>query len=226
MEVFPGVHWLEAGYANVYLCPAENGLALVDTGRPGKAQQILDFIRHIGRDPAALNFILITHADWDHAGSAAAVQEATGATVYCSEATAAFLKEGKSPKHLMQPLQFLADRFFNYRPVPATAIRDLQAEASLPVLGELFIKPTPGHTPDHHSFYSPSSGVLFAGDALRTRGSKPRLPGNFLNHDTAAARASARQLLALAPALFACGHGPPIAEHTMEDVMKLLHSLK
>jgi glyoxylase-like metal-dependent hydrolase (beta-lactamase superfamily II) len=90
MEVISQVHWLKAGYANVYLCVEEGGVALIDSGPPKQADVILDYLTGLGREPSELRTILITHADWDHAGSVAALQARTGATIVVAPPAAAY----------------------------------------------------------------------------------------------------------------------------------------
>jgi len=227
MEIFPNLHWLEAGYANVYLYVEETGVTLVDTGSPGKEEIILTYMRQtLGREPDALRRIVITHADWDHAGSAQALQVATGATVYAGEETAGYLRRGNTPPHLPRPVQFFIDRLAHFHPLPAEALKVLEEGETLPVCGGLQVLFTPGHTMDHHAFYSATTGILFAGDALGTRSGKIGLSPNFITADAGAARRSARRLLALTPAVFACGHGEPLQEHTLGDLMTTLQELK
>ena len=226
MELFPNLHWIQAGYANCYLCIEEEGLTLVDSGQPGRAERILDHVRQIGRQPSDLNHILITHADWDHAGSVAAIQQETGATVYAGPETAALLLEGKPPDHLPFPLRFLMKRFARYDPLPPDSVETVEDGDELPMLEEITVLATPGHTPDHHAFFSSKVGVLFAGDALSTRGGRLKLPPRLGLADVRQARRSARRLLKLTPALFACGHGEPLRDHTLRDMMELLQELK
>ena len=225
MEILPGVHWLKAGYANVYLCVEDDGLTLVDSGVPRKARHILDYVEQLGRAPSDVKQILITHADWDHAGSAADLQARTGATVVASPATIAYLQRGRAPRHMPQPLAFMVDLLGRYRPVPAAALSPVLTGATLPILDELHVLATPGHTPDHHAFYSATHGVLFAGDALGTRSGQLGLPAALITADADAARRSAQRLLQLAPATFACGHGDPLQTHTSDALMRLQKEL-
>jgi glyoxylase-like metal-dependent hydrolase (beta-lactamase superfamily II) len=210
MEILPGIHWLQAGYANVYLCVEDAGLTLVDSGTPKQAGKILNYVGGLGRAPEELRQICITHADFDHAGSVAELQRLTGATVYASSATAEYLRRGRAPQHLPRILRPITNFLNRYAAVAPQALVEVPAGTALPVLGELHLLATPGHTPEHHSFYSPSRGVLFAGDALGTRGGKLGLSPPFITADVEAARRSARWLLRLAPVLFACGHGEPL----------------
>lgn len=227
MEIFSNLHWLEAGYANVYLYVEETGLTLVDTGIPGREEKILAYIREtLSLKPEALRRILITHADWDHAGSAQALHEATGATIFAGEETAEYLQRGKSPPHMPRPVQFFVDRFVGFTPLPEASLTVVADGDTLPFCGGLGVFFTPGHTPDHHAFYSAETGIIFAGDSLGTRSGKLGLSAEFITADTVAARQSARRLLALSPAVFACGHGEPLKGHTLRDLMTVLQNLK
>lgn len=227
MEVYPGLHWLQAGYANVYLCVSEHELILVDSGSPGREEEILAYVRNtLKREAGALSHILLTHADWDHAGSVAALQQATGATVIAGERTADWLRRGKGPPHMPRPVQFFLDRLVGFEPVPGEALTVVEEGETLPLCGGIEVLFTPGHTMDHHAYYSPATGILFAGDGLSTRSGKLGLSPNFITADEETAHRSARRLLALTPAIFACGHGQPLRGHTLRDLMTLLHELK
>lgn len=226
MEVYPSVHWVEAGYSNVFLFAPGDELILIDSGPPRQANKILKYVEAMGRRPVDLTSILITHADWDHAGSAAEIQRRTGATVYAGKETAEWLQKGKSPEHLPQPIAFLMNHFVRFQKVPGEAIEPVGPQEVLPLPGELRALSTPGHTPDHFSFFSVTGGVLFTGDALGTRGGSLGLASPFITADVDAARESARRLLQLAPALFACGHGEPLQSHSNRDIMVLLQELK
>ncbi len=223
MELFPGLHWIPLRASNVYLCVEERWLTLVDAGIPREADRILAYIEQIGRHPHHLTRILITHADIDHAGSAAQLAKRTGAQVLAGAETAHYLARGRSPEHLPRLIHRLTAPFLGFDPVPD--VRQVAEDESLPCLDGLIAIPTPGHTPDHHAFYSPSTGVLFAGDALQTRDERLSLMPAFITGDPDAARRSARRLLDLTPALFACGHGPPLREHNAGDLMRLAQAL-
>ena len=225
MEVVPQVHWLKAGYANVYLCVEEAGLTLVDSGPPKRADAILEYVTGLGREASEIRTILITHADWDHAGSMAALQARTGATIVAAPPTAEYLRRGRAPKHMPWPLSFVVDLIGRYEPAPEVALTTAPAGTVLPVLGELHVLATPGHTSDHHSFYSPDRGVLFAGDALGTRSGKVSIAPDFITANRTAARRSARWLLRLSPELFACGHGPPLAASSASELDRLQEEL-
>jgi glyoxylase-like metal-dependent hydrolase (beta-lactamase superfamily II) len=219
MEIAAHVHWIKTSSSNVYLCVDPDGLTLVDTGMPKQTEAILSYVRQIGRQPADIRRILITHADIDHAGSVAALQEVTGATVYASAETAALLREGKSPQHLPWFAQFIVNRFMRYRPVTAQLISEGE---TLDVLGGLQTVASPGHTLDHHAFFSPSTGVLFTGDAFNTNNNRLQLTPKPITADLPTARRTAHRLLDLKPTFFACGHGTPLKQPDTGPLMQEL----
>lgn len=225
MEFYPGIHVYPTRVVNCYICVEAGGLTLVDASTPNQMDGIFSAIERIGRQPQELRHILVTHADWDHAGSLADIQEATGAAVFAGEETTEWLTKGKSPPHLPRPVQAIASRLIGYRALSAAAANPVKDGQSLPILGELQAMATPGHTPGHFSFFSAVTGVLFAGDALSTRGGKIGLAPSFVTADVSAARQSAIKLLDLAAAVLACGHGQPLKSHTLGELMALLRTL-
>lgn len=105
------VLWVDTGSVNVYLCRDADGFTLIDAAMPRKADSILARLAEWGGQPGDLKRIVITHADVDHAGSAAELQARSGAAVICGAATAALLAEGRSPRHMPPPVQFILDHF-------------------------------------------------------------------------------------------------------------------
>lgn len=226
MQIRPEVILLKGRASNLYLCVDENGLALIDAGMPNEQNLVLAEIERLGCRPEQLTRILITHADIDHAGSLAALQEASGATVYAGDLAAQSLQRGKSPEHLPSLVQWFSNAFISYRPVDASCLELIQDGDELPVLGGLQVVATPGHTMGHFSFFCPAKGVLFAGDALHTRDNRLQRSQKRITADEATANASAIRLLELTPAVFACGHGQPKDDHKSDELMMLFNQLR
>jgi glyoxylase-like metal-dependent hydrolase (beta-lactamase superfamily II) len=225
-EIASQVYRIAAGYVNLYLIAEDDGLTLIDTGMPRNANLVWKTIADIGRQRADLACIIVTHADPDHAGSLAAVQSETGAKVYAGQETAVFLQKGKSPPHLPWLIQIVSSLFVRYKTVPADVIEIVKEGDVLPVLGGLQVFATPGHTMDHHSFFSPSHGILFAGDALNTSTGSLQSSAPRITADNEAAKRSAIRLLELTAATIACGHGDPAQNFSSEDLMKLFNQLR
>lgn len=224
--IAPDVACLDLGPVNVYLCRDDDGFTLIDTGTPGKEATILAALAEWGGVAADLQRILITHADYDHAGSVAALQQQTGATVYAGAETARFLTEGGTPKHLPAIAHVVLSNFMRIKTIPAATVRIVSDGDVLPVLGGLEAMAAPGHTMDHFAFYSPSAGVLFAGDALETRTGRLKRSPPLITASTETNNESAMRMLNLAPAVFACGHGSPLTEQTNDDMMVLLTQIR
>jgi glyoxylase-like metal-dependent hydrolase (beta-lactamase superfamily II) len=83
---------------------------------------------------------------------------------------------------------------------------------------------TPGHTVGHVSVFDPSTGVLVAGDALRTTGglvgSDPQYTADPIDAD-----ASVRKLAKLAVTAILPGHGDPLTTGAADELRKLAASL-
>jgi glyoxylase-like metal-dependent hydrolase (beta-lactamase superfamily II) len=206
------VLWIDTGSVNVYLCRDADGYTLIDTAMPGKADLVLARLAEWGGEAATLKRIVVTHADIDHAGSAAELQARTGALVYAGAATAALLAEGRSPRHMPRLAQFVIDRFVRYKAVDRAALRLVGDGDELPALGGLRVLAAPGHTPDQQALFSPAAGVLFAADALNTRDGRLQLTPRRITADQAAAERTASRMLQLSPAVIACGHGAPLVD--------------
>jgi glyoxylase-like metal-dependent hydrolase (beta-lactamase superfamily II) len=226
MELLPNLHWIEGRISNIYLWLGDNGMILVDTGQPKDAGRILDYVSQLGRKLSEVVAILITHADQDHAGSAAVIHAETNAIVCCGPETAQLLITGESPKHAPWPVQLIMDRFFRYQPVSKEAIRVVADGEMIFDAGDWQALATPGHSQDHFAFYSNVNGVLFAGDALNTRGGRLKSSPSRFSDDLEMAHQSAMRLLRLTPALWTCGHGKPLASIDADQVMFLYHQLQ
>ncbi len=217
MEIIPNVHLIPGIVANPYLILDSDGLTLIDAGLPGSHRKILKYIEDLGRHPADLKRILVTHSDIDHVGSLAALKKATGARVYASAIEAEAIKTGKPSRQiqyrrtLRRILMNIVGRMVKASPVGIDEV--LSEGQTLPVLGGLKALETPGHTPGHLSFFSPSQGVLFAGDSMVSdaqgglHSSRPEL-----TWDQSKAADSTRRQANLKPGIVCPGHGPVVTE--------------
>jgi len=69
---------IRLGVTNCYII-RHKGVILIDTGVPGKAGSFVKACRKQNILPEEIGLILITHAHWDHIGSAKDIKELTGA---------------------------------------------------------------------------------------------------------------------------------------------------
>lgn len=204
-----GIFWLPMDSVNVYLCVEANGdLTLIDAAMPKNEAKILQAISDLGFQPQQLKRLVITHADIDHRGSAAAISASLPLTLYAGPETTQHLRQGSTPKHMPWYAELIMNVFM--RSVPVQAVTTFQTDEELPILGGLRTIASPGHTLDHFSLYHARTGVLFAGDALNTRQGQLQVTPKAITADFAAANRSALRLLNLQPTLIACGHGQPL----------------
>ncbi|MDQ3813263.1 MAG: MBL fold metallo-hydrolase, partial [Armatimonadota bacterium] len=91
-EIAPGVVWLPVSFANVYLVSTSGtSWVLVDTGLPGRGEQIRAAAEECfgeGTKPAA---IVLTHGHFDHAGSALELATLWDVPVYAHRLAIPFL---------------------------------------------------------------------------------------------------------------------------------------
>jgi glyoxylase-like metal-dependent hydrolase (beta-lactamase superfamily II) len=216
MKIASNIHIVPGVTANPYLLVDSDGLTLIDTGIPGSANKILRYVKRAGYSPRDLNRILLTHADYDHAGSLAALKKATSARVYASLFEARAVATGQFPRSLktsntfLKPVFKLAERMG--RISPAHVDEHLYDGQVLPVLDGLFVVDTKGHTPGHLSFFAPSAGILFSGDSILSV--KDRLVGSYgsVTWDQDQADASVLKQLALRARIVCSGHGAVVMD--------------
>ena len=151
-EIAPGVHAIGMGYVNAFLIAGEDGLTLVDSGLPKKKDAILRALARLGRQPADLKHILITHHHIDHMGSLRDVMEATGARSYVHPLDSPIVRgdepqPGPNPKSLLG--RFAGPLIERFGPAPTTAAVDIEVAdgGELPIAGGITAVHTPGHTP-------------------------------------------------------------------------------
>lgn len=213
--IAPGVYCIPVGIVNVFLIDASE-LTLIDTGTANSAERILAAVRQLGRQPADIRHILLTHLHADHTGSLKALKEATGATAHMHPADAALTRRGE----VMRPakpgpglLRWLLFRLSGLRVAPArvdaaTVERELQDGQALPFAGDLQVIHTPGHTQGHVAFLWPhEGGVLFAGDIASNMG---RLGPSILYEDYAEGARSLARVGSLSFNTACFSHGPAI----------------
>jgi glyoxylase-like metal-dependent hydrolase (beta-lactamase superfamily II) len=163
------------GFDTCYVLKAD-GVIAVDAGQPKKGQAFLKGLFRAGIQPQDVGLILLTHAHWDHMGSAKDLKEITGAPLAVHAREAAWVEGGNpslppgvtgwgkvfmSVHRLLMPLIH----------VPATSV-ELRLGDEVTSLEEFGIPglviPTPGHSPGSVSIVL-ESGEAFVGDLAMNR---------------------------------------------------------
>jgi glyoxylase-like metal-dependent hydrolase (beta-lactamase superfamily II) len=209
-EESPGVHRVDLGWMGLpgqvaaYLFDGGDAFAVVESGPGSTLETLLAAIREVGRDPAEITHVFVTHVHLDHAGGAGALLRiAPGAKLYAHPHGA---------RHLVDPSRLLASAGQLYGemmdqlwgemiPVPAERLVVLQDGEEVRVGSRrLRAVATPGHAWHHHAYHDPDAGLVFTGDVggIRLEGLKyvcaPTPPPDI---DIDAWRESLRRLRAL-----------------------------
>jgi len=201
------------GMVRAYLLRGERPI-LVDAGNAGDEDKILDALAQNGVEPADLALIILTHGHLDHHGSAAALQQTTGATLAVGEGDCALVRITAQPHYrgatlLGRLLVALGMTRAVDGGTPADPDWCIGGEFSLQPYGIAGrVIPTPGHTAGSLSV-ALDSGEVIIGDMLMSF-VRRRHPGKpiFLE-DADAWRESLRRVMALEPNVLYAGHGGP-----------------
>jgi glyoxylase-like metal-dependent hydrolase (beta-lactamase superfamily II) len=191
-----GFAWerVNLGFVSAYILVRGGEAAVVDTGVGGSAGAIETSLAGIGIDWSAVGHLILTHRHGDHIGSATDVLERAPEAVGYAGA------EDVSGISVPRPLIPVED---------GDRVFDLQ------------IVTTPGHTPGSICVFDPAGGILVAGDALRTEGGRPTLPGADFTEDMDEARRSVAKLGGLTFETLLVGHGDPIESGASAAVAEL-----
>lgn len=195
----------------VYVWRDGDAVTLIDTGAPGSGDEILAAVPRIDR-------IVLTHGHVDHCGSAAELQDATGATVFAGAGDATEIRNGTAmPPPVFEdweiPIHQRVSAGLPEAAPPVTGLRELHDGDVLDFGGAAEILAIPGHTDGSIAIHLPSRGVLFTGDTIANVGTV--MLGTF-NQDRAQTVTAFKRLAELDVQTACFGHGEPIvsAAHT------------
>jgi len=172
-RISSNIYQISLGRENVFVIE-DDGLTLVDTGRPGSAGKIFSTIKQAGKNPNDIKQIILTHAHPDHSGSAEAIKRMLDVPVWAHREDAkimrygiAFRKEICLTPGLKNWLIYeLAIKRAGISIEPVSVDIALNDQDLLPLMGGVRVIHTPGHTRGHISLLAENEGVLIAGDLL------------------------------------------------------------
>lgn len=217
----PGVFRLTHDHANAYLVVGPEGVALVDTLEAGREHLLLDELAEFGVEPDDLDIIVLTHGHGDHAGSAAALRELTGAPIALGAGDLDMVRRGEVDD--LHPTGAFGRsrlrRGLVHRTFPAfepdLVVGDALDLHAYGVPGRMVVTPG-GHTPGS-AVVVLDSGDVIVGDLVRSRVALPGTPAEHLFHDDIArVHAQLAELLAGGASWFWPGHGAPLSARRIE----------
>jgi hydroxyacylglutathione hydrolase len=202
------IHSIPMGLARAYLIESAAGLVLVDAGVPGCVRRVLSRMRAIDRRD--LKLIYITHAHFDHYGSAAALRRVTGAPVAVHRADGeamargeTHIGSGRGRGRMIQMLWPLLERHLQVEPTSPDHL--FEDGDGLQAFGlQAVVLHTPGHTPGS-SCLLVEGRIAFSGDLVFNHG-WPHVQRLYAT-DWSSISGSLARLQAAAPEWVYAGHG-------------------
>jgi glyoxylase-like metal-dependent hydrolase (beta-lactamase superfamily II) len=178
-QVAPGVHRLAHAYVNCYLIEDGSAVTIVDTAFPATWPYLLLALQEIGRRPADVEAVLLTHAHFDHLGFAARAAAELSVPIWVHPEDQFIAAHPYRYQHersrLLYPLLYPRGVPVLGAMAAASALR-VEGLASardmspgrLEVPGRPMVIFTPGHTWGHCVLHLPERDTLITGDALVT----------------------------------------------------------
>ncbi|MFI9274244.1 MBL fold metallo-hydrolase [Kitasatospora sp. NPDC052896] len=223
VEVLPQLHMLRFEVGQAYLWCEREGITLIDSGPAGSAPAIAEAIRAVGREPAEVRRVVLTHGHDGHTGGAVEAASWGGGEILAGWGEAAVLR-GEQP----MPAPVLADWERELMasiplPPPVGALRvdrELVEGDTLEFGGGAQVLEVPGHTGGSIALHLPGPRVLFTGDTIANVQNRTML-GVFNTDPDRAAQSLERQSgLDVATACF--GHGEPILTGAAERLRRAI----
>ena len=208
-EVLDGVIEIPITYVKAYAVVVDDGVVLVDTGLPGRANKVVAAIEEARRRIGDVHTILLTHWHPDHVGGVAELRRRSGARIVAHAGDASCIAGAES--RVRSGLLRVAGAIMP-SPEPVSVDEIVTVDGPISVRDFTAIH-TPGHTRGHVSFLlDRGAGVLFAGDAA-TGGRKGRIRRGpqIMTEDPAAQLASISRLAELNFEAAVFGHGRAIS---------------
>ena len=202
IQRIPGVRGAQA-----FLHRSAEGIAIIDPGYTGSLPAVLRFLDEHAAGP--IDWVILTHHHIDHAGTALALCQSTGARLAVHRDDAPYLQSGR-PRDRMTLwglAELLPARLASY--VISTAVGESRLLDDSDVIAGLTVVHGPGHTPGSICLYSESESALFLGDVLNNERGLRTPPWN-VNHSHGRARLAPRRLEGLRFEQAHFGHGPSI----------------
>lgn len=218
---------IELGFDTCYVLVA-GGCIAVDAGQPNKVRRFLNGLARALVDPSSLSTVILTHAHWDHMGSARDIRAQTKAALWVHEAEAEWVRSGNPPLppgvtpwgRTFMAMHRIVMPFIDVP--PAEVDRELGSTPlrldSLGIPGLLLH--TPGHSPGSISIVL-DSGEAFVGDLAMNRVPLCRAPAlPIFAHSIAEVRGSWERLLEHPISTIYPAHGAPFEVGVIQRLLE------
>lgn len=203
---------LDSRGCNVYFLEKDGEGFLVDTGTPLSAKLIESQVDRV-------EAILITHAHFDHIGSAAYLQKKYGCEIFVHKDDMPYLLGEKKFRYsgILGKFAEIGERLFRVKhPRDAKPVEEVFELG----LKEAEVIHTPGHTPG--SICIKVGNKLMCGDLFRGKSGKASLSPRAFCSDYSAYLESVRRVAALNFSRAFPGHGAPIQKREIDELVEKL----
>jgi glyoxylase-like metal-dependent hydrolase (beta-lactamase superfamily II) len=146
-------------------------VCLIDAGVRGTAHLLQNYLKQMGRSPADISMVPLTHAHPDHIGGCLAIRKASPAASFYAHAADKPWIEDVEKQYRERPIL----NFFELVEGPVPVSRELREGDTLSWdKGKtLRVLETPGHSLGSISLFFEEEGALFTGDAVPAAGTIP-----------------------------------------------------
>jgi glyoxylase-like metal-dependent hydrolase (beta-lactamase superfamily II) len=198
--------------AQAYWWQTPDGSAVIDPGYTGSVRAVLRFLEKQAQVARSLDWVIITHHHIDHAGTALALCQATGARLAVHRADAPYLR-ARRPRERMTfwgAVDWLPQQVARY--IVSCADCDIRFLEDGDTVAGLTVIHAPGHTPGSICLWSADESALFTGDVLNNEHARIGTPPWTVNHSHRLARHAPEKLHGLRYEQAYFGHGPAILQ--------------
>ena len=171
-----GIHVIDTGFHRPlfdasFLIVEDGRAAFIDTGTNHAVPRLLAALAAAGVEPAAVDWLIVTHVHLDHAGGAGLLMQ--------SLPNAKLVVHPRGSRHMVDPSVLfegaravygdaeMARSYGTLVPVPAARVLATHDGLTLPLAGRpLHFIDTPGHARHHHAIWDERSRGFFTGDTF------------------------------------------------------------